>query len=58
MGAQGLILEVVAAHATKTAIAKAVGVIDMAILSVSQCKTRTFRKLRKLQSLYDRFKVV
>lgn len=55
--AQALILEMVSGGATKVAIAKAVGVTDMTILSVSQGKTKTFRKLKKLKSVYDRWKV-
>lgn len=51
-----LIHEMVAAGATKVAIAKAVGVTDMTILSVSQGKTKTFRKLKQLQRVYDRWK--
>lgn len=54
--AQNLILEMVAGGATKVAIAKAVGVTDMTILSVSQGKTKTFRKLKRLQRVYDRWK--
>lgn len=54
--AQALILRLVAGGATKTAIAKAVGVTDMTILSVSQGKTKVFRKLKKLQSVYDRWR--
>lgn len=53
---QSLIEAMVAAGATKVAIAKAVGVSDMTILSVAQVKTKTFRKLKKLQSVYDRWK--
>lgn len=54
--AQTLILEMVAGGATKAAIAKAVGVTDMTIMSVFQGKTKVFRKLKKLQSVYDRWK--
>lgn len=54
--AQQLILEMIAGGATKVAIAKAVGVTDMTILSVSQGKTKVFRKLKKLQRVYDRWK--
>lgn len=54
--AKTLILEMVAGGATKVAIAKATGVTDMTILSVSQGKTKVFRKLKKLQSVYDRWK--
>jgi adenine-specific DNA-methyltransferase len=53
---QSIIHEMVAGGATKVAIAKAVGVTDMTILSVSQGKTKTFRKLKKLQSVHDRWK--
>lgn len=54
--AQTLILQMVADGATKVAIAKAVGVTDMTILSVSQGKTKTFRKMKQLQRVYDRWK--
>jgi predicted transcriptional regulator len=54
--AQKLIIEMVTAGATKVAIAKAVGVTDMTILSVSQGKTKVFRKLKKLQSVYSKWK--
>lgn len=58
LGLEGhmLIREMVASGATKDAIAKAVGVTAMTILSVSQGKTKVFRKLKKLQSVYDRWK--
>lgn len=51
-----IVKEMVAGGATKTAIAKAVGVTDMTILTVSQGKTKTFRKLKKLQSVYSKWK--
>ena len=54
--AQTLILEMVAGGATKAAVAKAVGVSDMTILSVTQGKTKVFRKLKKLQSVYSKWK--
>lgn len=54
--AKDIILEMVSGGATKVAIAKAVGVTDMTILSVSRGKTKTFRKMKKLQRLYDRWK--
>jgi hypothetical protein len=54
--ARHLILEMVAGGATKVAIAKATGVTDMTILTVAQGKTMTFRKLKKLQRVYDRWK--
>lgn len=54
--AQQLILEMIAGGATKVAIAKAVGVTDMTILSVSQGKTKVFRKMKQLQRVYDRWK--
>lgn len=54
--AQSIILEMVAGGATKVAIAKAVGVTDMTILSVSQGKTKIFRKMKRLQRVYDRWK--
>ncbi len=54
--AQALILEMASSGATKVAIAKAVGVTDMTIHSVSQGKTKIFRKLKKLQSVYNRWK--
>jgi len=54
--AQTLIAEMTSAGATKVAIAKAVGVTDMTILSVSQGKTKVFRKLKRLKSVYSRWK--
>jgi predicted transcriptional regulator len=50
------VAKMVAAGATKTAIARAVGVTDMTILSVSKGTTKAFRKLKKLQRVYDRWK--
>lgn len=54
--AQQLILEMIAGGATKVAIAKAVGVTDMTVLSVSQGKTKVFRKMKKLKSVYSGWK--
>lgn len=54
--ARNLILELVSGGATKVAIAKATGVTDMTILSVSKGTTKTFRKLKQLQRVYDRWK--
>lgn len=54
--AQTLILEMVSGGATKVAIAKAVGVTDMTILSVSQGRTKSFRKIMRLKSVYSRWK--
>lgn len=54
--ARKIILDMLDGGATKTAIAKAVGVTDMTILSVSQGKTKVFRKLKKLHSVYSRWK--
>jgi hypothetical protein len=53
---QRLISEMVAAGATKTAIATAVGVSDMTILSVSKGSTAKFRKLPTLRSVYEQWK--
>jgi predicted transcriptional regulator len=54
--AQALILAMVASGATKTAIAKAVGVSDMTIMSVAKGTTVTFRKLPTLQKVYEKWK--
>jgi hypothetical protein len=51
--ARKIILDMLDGGATKTAIAEAVGVLGMTILSVSQDKTRTFSKLKQLHRVYD-----